>query len=299
MMVRPALRAVFSRDIAADRVVPPSGFTAQLVLFSAAAMAVLAVFALALALSAGRLADRWGSDLASASTLRISAPADQLGVQSDRALAILASTPGIESARALSIEQQQALLEPWFGPDVPIGSLPIPRLIEITETSGGYDAAGLRQRLAAEVPGAVLDDHQRWRKPLLAAARGLWALAAGIIVLVGGTTAAIVALATRASLAANAGVISVLRGVGATDAYISHAFVRRYTARVAMGATAGTLVAIAVLMVLPKGGDASVMTQIAPQGLQWILVALVPISAAIVGFVATLWAAAQLLRGLS
>jgi cell division transport system permease protein len=299
MMMKPAIRAIFSRDSAADRVVPPSGFTARLVLFSAAAMSLLAVLALALALAAGRLAERWGSDLASASTLRISAPADQLGMQSDRALAILASTPGVDSARALSIQQQQALLEPWFGPDMPISSLPRPRLIEITETSDGYDAAGLRQRLAAEVPGAVLDDHQRWRKPLLAAAWGLWVLAAGIVLLVGGTTAAIVALATRASLAANAGVIAVLRNVGATDAYISHAFVRRYTVRVTTGASAGTLIAVAVLMVLPKGGDASVMTQLAPQGLQWVLLFMVPIAAGIVGFAATLWAAAQLLRGLS
>ena len=47
-----------------DRIVPPTGFTAQLTLFSAAAMAFLAVFALALALATGRLADRWSSELA-------------------------------------------------------------------------------------------------------------------------------------------------------------------------------------------------------------------------------------------
>ncbi len=58
-------------DAQADKVVPPTGFTASLTLFSSAAMAILAVFALALSLATGRLADRWGDELARSSTLRI------------------------------------------------------------------------------------------------------------------------------------------------------------------------------------------------------------------------------------
>lgn len=41
-------------DLSADDVVPPTGFTASLTVFTAAAMAFLAVFALALAVSAGQ-----------------------------------------------------------------------------------------------------------------------------------------------------------------------------------------------------------------------------------------------------
>ena len=62
----------------ADRVVPPTGYTAQLTLFSAGAMAFLAVFALALALATGRLAERWSTELAQTVTVRLSAPADQI-----------------------------------------------------------------------------------------------------------------------------------------------------------------------------------------------------------------------------
>ena len=47
----------------AARVVPPSGHTAWLTSFTAGAMAFLAVFALALSLAAGRLADRWSDAL--------------------------------------------------------------------------------------------------------------------------------------------------------------------------------------------------------------------------------------------
>ena len=60
------LRALIIGDAQADRVVPPSGFTAQLTLFAAGAMAFLAVFALALSLASGRLADRWADELARA-----------------------------------------------------------------------------------------------------------------------------------------------------------------------------------------------------------------------------------------
>ena len=134
-------------DAQAERVVPPTGFTATLTWFSAAAMAFLAVFALALSLASGRLADRWGSELARSSTIRISAPEGQLSAQTEAVLNILATTRGVASARALTDEEQQALLEPWFGPDVPVDALPIPQLIDVVETYEGFDAAGLRLRL--------------------------------------------------------------------------------------------------------------------------------------------------------
>ena len=53
--------------------------------------------------------------------------------QTEAVLDLLATTPGIASARALTDEEQRALLEPWFGPDLPIDALPIPRLIEVIE----------------------------------------------------------------------------------------------------------------------------------------------------------------------
>ena len=94
--------ALLRADPGADRVVPPSGFTARLVLFTAAAMAFLAVFTLALALAAGRLAAEWDSQLARSATLRISAPEGQMAEQTSTALTILSQTPGVSSARALS-----------------------------------------------------------------------------------------------------------------------------------------------------------------------------------------------------
>ena len=164
------LRSLFFGDKQADRVVPPSGFTAQLTLFAAGAMAFLAVFALALSLASGRLAARWGDELARTSTIRIVAPAGERAIQTDAALRVLETTAGVESARALTDEEQQTLLSPWFGAEIDLRSLPVPRLIEVVENPSGFDAEGLRLRLAAEVLAAFLDDHTRWRAPLVQAA---------------------------------------------------------------------------------------------------------------------------------
>ena len=78
MSARESLFAVLRGDAQGDRVVPPSGYTARLTGFTAGAMAFLAVFALALSLAAGRLADRWSDALADTATIRISAPDDQI-----------------------------------------------------------------------------------------------------------------------------------------------------------------------------------------------------------------------------
>ncbi|MEZ5676584.1 MAG: FtsX-like permease family protein [Thalassovita sp.] len=289
----------FVGDAQADRVVPPSGFTVNLTLFSAAAMAFLCVFALALSLATGRLASLWGDELARSSTLRISAPADQIDSQTEAALRVLRTTPGVTEARALSADEQRALLEPWFGPDLPLEGLPIPQLIEIIEDSGGYDAAGLRLRLSAEVPGAVLDDHTRWRKPLVRAASRLRFLGWLSILLIGGALAAIVTLAANAALAANARVIAVLRLVGATDRYIAQAFVRRFTLRGLGGAALGTGLGMVAVLLLPSAQDeGGFLTGLGFQGADWLWPLIVPVLAAAVAFAATRAAARKTLKEL-
>lgn len=292
-MNRGTIRSYFIGDAQADRVVPPSGFTAQLTLFAAGAMAFLAVFALALSLASGRLADRWASELARSATLRITAPEDQKAAQTEAALTILRQTPGVARARALSAEEQAALLTPWFGPGLDLSSLPVPQLIEVIENEQGYDAAGLRLRLAAEVPGAVLDDHTRWRKPLVEAANSLRRLGLISILLIGGAMAAMITLAANAALAANAQVIEVLRLVGARDAYIASAFVRRFTLRALIGAAIGTGLGLAGVMLLPAASDeGGFLTGLGFRGLGRLWPLLIPLLGALVAFGAT-WAAAR------
>ena len=283
-----------------DSVVPPSGHTAWLTSFTAAAMAFLAVFALALSLAAGSLAARWQASLDRTATVRLSAPEDQIDLQTKAVLATLATTPGIASARAMTDDEQRALLAPWFGPDLPVDTLPLPRLIEITEDSAGYDGEGLRQRLAAEAPGAVLDDHTRWRRPLAVAATRLRLLGFMSIVLIGAATAAMITLAASAALAANAQVIRVLRLVGARDVYIARAFVRRFTLRALMGAAAGTGLGMVGVWMLPSADSAGgFLTGLGFQGAGWLLPLLLPPLTAAVAYAATRASALRKLRELT
>lgn len=284
-------------DAQADRTVPPTGFTARLTVFTAGAMAFLAVFALALSLATGRLADRWSAELARTSTLRISAPEDQAAAQLQAAINVLETTPGVGMARALTPEEQEALLEPWFGPGLPLDALPIPQLVEIIEEGRGYDAIGLRARLQAEVPGAVLDDHTRWREPLIEAASRLRSLGWVAILLIGASMVALITLAAQAALAANAQVIRVMRLVGAKDTYIARAFVRRFTLRGLSGAAIGTVFGLGAVLLLPSADVAGgFLTGLGFQGVQWIYPLVIPLIGGISAFFATRMAALRMLK---
>lgn len=296
----PSLGGLFSGDRHADRVVPPSGFTAQLTLFAAAAMAFLAVFALALSLASGRLATSWSDELARSATIRITAPLDQRQAQTDAALRILETTRGVSSARALSDTEQAALLAPWFGADLSLDALPVPRLIEVIENVDGIDPAGLRLRLQAEVPGAVLDDHARWRAPLVQAASRLRLLGWVSMGLIVAAVAAMITLAAQAALAANGQVIRVLRLVGATDDYIAQAFVRRFTLRALLGAAVGTLIGMVAVLLLPSDdGVGGFLTGLSFQGWHWLVPLLIPLLSGGVALAATHAAARRTLQELS
>ena len=282
------LSGILASDRQADRVVPPSGYTAWLTLFTAGAMAFLAVFAMALSLAAGRLADRWSDALDRTATVRLSAPDDQMELQAATVLEVLATTPGIASARLMTDDEQRALLAPWFGPDLPIDTLPLPKLIELTEASTGYDSEGLRLRLTAEAPAAVLDDHTRWRKPLAVAAARLRLLGLLSIVLIATATAAMITLAANSALSANAQVIKVLRLVGARDSYIARAFVRRFTLRATLGAAIGTVLGMIGVALLPSTDAAGgFLTGLGFQGAGWLWPLALPPLAGAVAFLAT------------
>lgn len=291
------IRQVIEPD--AEGAVPSKGFSAQLTLLTSAAMTFLAVFALALSLAAERQAEIWSSELAKSATLRISAPAAQLDRQTEIALDILSTTPGVLSADVLTGEEERALLEPWFGPDLPVDLLALPRLISVVENEEGINAANLRLRLAAEAPGAVFDDHTSWREPLVAAAGRLSLLAVVSLVIIGFSMAAMITLAANSALAANRQVITTLRLVGARDDFIRRAFVRRFARRAFFGGVFGVLIGSFGILIIPTGQSAAdFLPGLRFQGLEWAWLLLIPMVAALVAYVATRIAATRTLGGI-
>jgi cell division transport system permease protein len=292
-----ALLELMLGDPQADRSVPQTGMTVRLTVFVAAVMAFLAVITLALSLTTNRVASLWAADLAQSATLRLPADPATADALLLAALDVLETTPGVARVRALSQDEQQALLEPWFGPDLPLDALPVPQLIEIVTDGDDFDVEGLRARLSAQVPGAILDDHTAWRAPLLDAAARVRLIGWSVIVLIGATVAAMITLAAQAALAANARIIAVLRLVGAKDAYIARAFVRRFTLRAAGGALVGMLIGLGVVSLMPQGdATSSLLLGVGFEGGEWVWPLLIPILAAIVAFFATRAAAFRRLR---
>ena len=284
----------------AIQIVPTNGFTSLLTFFTSASMAFLIVFSIAMSTAADRLAQSWSASLANSATLRVSAPLVDIESQTEAALNVLSSTKGIASFRLLKVEEQQALLEPWFGPDVPIDNLPMPRLIVIEENEDGYDRLGLRLRLAAEVPSAVLDDHTRWREPLVKAAYRIWFLGWLSTCLVLCIVVSMIILVTRAGLLSNRKVIEVLRLVGATDQYIAGAFVRKFAFRAFFGSMLGAFAASMTLFLLPSEADQTViLAGLRLEGFEWSWLIVVPLSFFVFTFLTARIASISVLRSLT
>ena len=232
------------------QVVPNTGFTKWLTTFTAGAMSFLAVVGLAFSLICSDLSNEWGESLKN-SSLRLSAPTDLLEKHTNMALAILEQTSGVESARLVGIGAKKKLLEPWLGVDFPLEAIAMPALIEIEETELGVNYEGLRLRLSAELPSAILDNHSQWRRPIEVVATLVSQLGIFTVILITLSSFAMVTMAANAALSANVKVLRVLRLVGAFDTFIVTAFVRRFTLRVFLGSLLGTLCAGLVLFFIP------------------------------------------------
>lgn len=292
-----AIIAFLIGDSSADRIVPKIGLTAWLVVFTSMAMAFLAVFALALMLTTERISQSWADELTKSATVRVNAPKGQIATKTAAAVRVLQTTPGILATRVLSDDDQRALLEPWIGADVPFDRLPIPRLIEISVDQEVFDPENLALRLEGEVPGARLDDHARWRAPLIDAAKRVRLMGIGAVALIGGVMAAMITLAARAALSSNAQVIEVLRLIGARDVYVARAFVRRLTLRAIGGALLGSILGVICVALLPPADQGTgLLAGFGFQGAEWLWPGLLPFATGVVAFWSTRTAALSALK---
>ena len=269
------------------RVVPNTGVTKWLTTFTAGAMSFLAVVGLAFSLICSDLSNEWGQSLKN-SSIRLSASTDLLEKQTNMALAILEQTSGVESARLVGIGAKKKLLEPWLGVDFPLDSIAMPALIEIHETEAGVDYEGLRLRLSAELPSAILDNHSEWRRPIEVVSKLVSQLGMFTVILIILSSISMVTMASNAALSANVKVLRVLRLVGAFDTFIVTAFVRIFTLRVFWGSLTGTICAGLVLFLIPTfSEDLGILDVVSLEIKDKIYIACVPFLFAIISIFVT------------
>lgn len=268
-----------------------------------ALMVYLACLALAGALVAGSMATRWSRGLTGTFTVQIM-PRDDVDAKTrdartEAVVALLRETPGVAHAEVLSEQRLAALLEPWLGPGA-AKDLPLPVLIAGQLAPGAaVDLRALGSRLAAAVPGALLDDHQQWLDRAMSLARSAVLLAALVLVLVGAAAAIATVFGTRTALAIHRNVIEVMHLIGAQDTYVARQFQIHALEIGLRGGIAGLGGALVTLLVLAYGIGplgASPLPDFALAPWQWALLVLPPPAAAVI---AMLTARVTVLRALA
>ena len=259
-------------------------------------MAFLAALAVACVLLAGRTAEGWREGLVGRITVQI-LPQGGVAPEAETAAAldVIRATPGIVRAIVLSDAETLRLVEPWLGKDTVIADLPFPRVIDVETNPGAeIDSVALAERLKRVAPNAVLDDHGRWVDRLKSASGAVMWSALVVLALIALATAATVAFATRAGLAAHREIVMLLHLMGAQDRFIARAFEWHYFIAALAAGLIGAMIATGAFVAvgaLEQMGFAAVPF-LPPLGLNlaelpWLL--LVPVVAAGIA-----WATARL-----
>jgi cell division transport system permease protein len=195
-----------------------------------AAMSFLACLTLGAVLTLSRLATEWTDGLSGSVTVQL-LPSPQISPEDQlkEALRLVRQWPGIFSAAPLTRGEAAELLEPWLGEGNVLDDLPVPQLIEVTLTPGRpVELVGLGKALADGVPGAHLDDHQRWNQELASFAASSEAVGWAVLLLIAVATFAIVIYATQSGLQAHREIVEVVHMIGARDVFIASEFQRHF-----------------------------------------------------------------------
>ena len=268
-----------------------------------ALMVYLAALALAGALVAHSAVERWSRNLLGSLTVEIMPSEDATpkpgNLRVESALALLLGTPGIASAEVLSDESIARLLSPWLG-TADLGELPLPVLIDVRLKSDvTVDLAALGARLAEAVPGARLDDHQRWLQGLVSLGGTVELVAAAVLALIAAAAAAVTAFSTRTALAIHHGVIEVLHLIGAQDSYVARQFQAHALTLALRGGLFGLAAAAATILAAEYFGEPQSGGLIPDVSLAlWQWAALLPLPLAS-GLIAMLTARATVLAALA
>ncbi len=221
-----------------------------------AAMAFLAALALAGAVGATVLAQRWSAGAASVLTVQVprgDEPATASGTAStriDAVMALLAAEPSLAQARRLDRAALARLLSPWLGGDPDLIAVPLPAVVQLRLRPGRPAPADLDARLREVAPDTLLERNGSWSDRLVALTGSLQACAALALLVVGSVAVAVVAAATRAGLAARRQAIEIVHGLGATDGYIAGRFAGRATVLASLGGVVGTALSVPLLLTL-------------------------------------------------
>ncbi|HEV2747150.1 MAG TPA: cell division protein [Allosphingosinicella sp.] len=284
----------------ADRQLLPEGRLAGPMPWVIAIMMFLTVLAAAAGLGLAGAASSLDEDIGNRITVQIvEANPDARAVQAERAVERLRALSGVSAVRRLDDAEMQRLLEPWLGEGGIESDLPIPAMIDADLSPAGFARIdAIRAAVADVAPSARVDDNSQWLAPLGRLIDALKLLAAGLVLLMVGATAATVVLAARAALDTHRSTIEVLHLMGATDVQVARLFQRRIALDALFGGFVGLIAAAVVLLAIGNRVGALGSELLGSAGLpllSWLLLAALPVGGV---FLAMLVARATILRAL-
>jgi cell division transport system permease protein len=193
----------------------------------------------------------WSSDVGREVTIQIK-PIEGEVMESNLRLAVslAEATPGVASARALTLEESQNLIKPWLGEGLDLSTIEIPRLVAV-QLSDPVDAdLGKLANDLKSIKGASLDTHAAWRQQLNTMAGAV--VVSGLLVLALIVVATVLAIifATRGAMATNREIVDVLHFIGASNAFIAGEFQGRFLSIGFRGGIIGGLAAIIFFFVI-------------------------------------------------
>ena len=238
--------AFLPRRTGAAPIVPEKSVAGRTLLLMITIMSFLSAVTLGGVVLVQKSAIAWSADVGREVTIQIR-PVEGEVMESNlrTAVALAESTPGVASARALTVEESGQLLEPWLGSGLDLTAIEIPRLVVVQLSDPAEaDIEGLERNLAA-VNGASLDTHAAWRQQLNTMAGTIVLSGLLVLVLIGAATVLAIIFATRGAMATNREIVDVLHYIGASNKFIAGEFQGRF---LSIGLQGGLLGCVATLL---------------------------------------------------
>jgi cell division transport system permease protein len=226
-------------------IVPEKSVAGRTLLLLITIMAFLSAVTLGGVVLVQKSAIAWSADVGREVTIQIRPVAGEVMESNLRtAVSLAEATPGVASARALTLAESEQLLAPWLGSGLDLTAIEIPRLV-VVQLADPVDAdiEGLERNLGA-INGASLDTHAAWRQQLNTMAGTIVLSGLLVLILIGTATVLAIIFATRGAMASNREIVDVLHYIGASNKFIAGEFQGRFLSIGLQGAMLGTVAAL-------------------------------------------------------
>ncbi|MDR3474869.1 MAG: ABC transporter permease [Devosia sp.] len=230
---------------------PERSVAGRTLMFLIAIMTFLSAVTLGGVVLVQKSAIAWSSDVGREVTIQIKpVPGEVMESNLRLAVSLAQATPGVASARALTLEESQNLIKPWLGEGLDLSTLEIPRLVAV-QLSDPTDAdiPKLENDLKS-IKGASLETHAAWREQLNTMAGAI--VVSGLLVLALIVVATVLAIifATRGTMATNREIVDVLHFIGASNSFIAGEFQGRFLLIGFRGGIVGGLAAVVFFLAI-------------------------------------------------